>query len=142
MKMSENFKLIGISMLLIVGLVACGKHGGTEAAAQNQGKVRLYCEYKDPHSPEPIKISFDVDFDASTINLLNYKNGLHTLNKQDSEYGNYVTFTDEAITLYDPIRTSFRPFIVIYRKTGRSEINPLQSGANGHCSKDEGKNLF
>jgi hyperosmotically inducible protein len=35
MKVSENFKLIGISMLLVVGLAACDKPGPAETAGKN-----------------------------------------------------------------------------------------------------------
>ena len=34
MKVSENFKLVGISMLLVVGLAACDKPGPAETAGQ------------------------------------------------------------------------------------------------------------
>ncbi|MHB1619584.1 MAG: BON domain-containing protein [Sulfuricella sp.] len=34
MKILENFKLIGISMLLVVGLAACGKPGPAETAGK------------------------------------------------------------------------------------------------------------
>lgn len=46
MKVSENLKLIGISMLFVVGLVACGKQG-TSATAANKSPVTLDQHAKD-----------------------------------------------------------------------------------------------
>ena len=62
MKVSEKFKLMGISIMAIVGLVACSKQGATETAANKtpgnlQQSATLKGTYK---SEEGFKNGFDL----------------------------------------------------------------------------------